>query len=201
MTDPPYQRNIRYTFNSGASPWTPVYQGLDDNDLKGSDYVEHSDNWEWFASNGGFPEAEKHGGLIGIDNRQQQEAVTADVTFHIDNWDRDNEWKHVWEEMIFTQTSGSFWGQEVRLPNGFSSAGPRHVSQDVSGGYLLSNYAYKVLPNPPYEEIYFSFSVPAGGYLLIDEIHFATECVPEPATVTLAVLGGVLFAVRRRRRK
>lgn len=204
VTPKPYQRNIRYTFDNGDNPVQVIYQGYDDDKLQSSDYVEHSSNIQWFPDDVGFqaPGANPRFGLVGIDNRQETDNVTGWIKFHIDNWDSPNEWKHIWKEIIFTRSEGVEEDENVTLPPGFDLVGGQVViaSKDLAGYNFLA-VAYKVWPNPPWEEILITVNVPAGGYVLLDEVHFATECVPEPASVTLALIGGTTLLVLRRRKR
>lgn len=205
VTPFPYQRNIRYTFDNGDNPLQAIYQGYDDDKLKLSDYVEHTSNIQWFPDDVGFqaPGANPRFGLIGIDNRQGTDNVSGWIKFHIDNWDSPNEWKHIWKELIFIKNPDITIAEEyLLLPPGFEMLGERMIFDvDLSDNYTLIDAAYKVWPNPPWEEILITVYVPAGGYVLLDEAHFATECVPEPATVTLALIGGTTLLVLRRRKR
>ena len=56
-----------------------------------------------------------------------------------------------------------------------------------------------LVPNPQYEEMVNTITInDAGGKLLIDYMHIATECVPEPATLGLLLLGGMATLRRRK---
>ncbi|MBC7354390.1 MAG: PEP-CTERM sorting domain-containing protein, partial [Thermogutta sp.] len=60
---------------------------------------------------------------------------------------------------------------------------------------------FQLEPNPLWEEITLMLPfVPVGQYFLIDRFHVATECIPEPSTVSLAVLGafGLIWTGRKR---
>lgn len=218
VTPFPYQRNIRYDFATDVNTWPQdpavpraydslpgvnvTLQGTDDQILHPSDYIE----WEgltWFPID---PVGGSKTGVIGIDNRQGVGPATGQIIFHLDNWDQRREFKHIWKEIIYDLCAEV--GIEAKmeeilvLPEGFEVVAKEIVLDNPIGdGYRMENMAWKVWENPPWEEIIITLNVPVGSYAFIDDVHFATECVPEPASMTLAILGGgALLALRRRRR-
>ena len=76
------------------------------------------------------------------------------------------------------------------------------VFADLGDNYVITVDAVKIFPNPPWEHLTTVVQVPVGSYILIDELHLATECVPEPATMMLRATGAAGgLTLRRRRRK
>ncbi len=63
----------------------------------------------------------------------------------------------------------------------------------LGGGWTHSTYAFSIFPNPEYEV----FRI--GGDIYVDELVIDTYCVPEPASLSLLVLGGLSLMTRRRR--
>ncbi len=61
------------------------------------------------------------------------------------------------------------------------------------GAWYTYEWTLEIRPNPPFETIWVPFPVSSN----IEEVHVATICVPEPATVGLLLCGG-LAALRRR---
>jgi len=204
VTDPPYQRNIHFTFDNGLDLWTPVYYGTDDGTLDPV-IVYPGTAFVWFDNDATFhfDGVARHFGLIGIDNRQGTDNVLSGIQVAIDNRDSPNEWKHLWKEIVFYAGPGFSEEEQLSVPDNFTVLDPQIVVyNDIGDNYMVLDVAYKVYPNPPWEQMTIIVHVPVGSVILVDEIHFATECVPEPATVTLALFGaGALAALRRRRRR
>ena len=207
QTSAPYQRDIYWDFatdpqggpSASGTPGT-VYSGTLDDVLMESDFVSFGGNMTWFDNTGvaGGPT-----GLIGVDNRGGTEVLIGSVTFHIDNLNNSNPVKHVWLEME--------WGGNVTP---VYSVG---VNADPSGSVVIDdvvsdslpwpdpllgqfdNKGFTLMPNPVWEELTITFTADPDELLIIDSLHLATECIPEPATLALLGVGGVLLMIRRRR--
>ena len=85
-------------------------------------------------------------------------------------------------------------------PSSISSNGLSDIEAAELANVIVDD-AVKIFPNPPWEELVTIVTVPVGSYIIIDELHLATECVPEPATMSLLALGGFGILRRRRNRK
>jgi hypothetical protein len=200
----PYQRNIDMGFsvNPVSSPGYgipgAVYEGTLDSSLLSSDYVTLTGAATWYASVSGFTQT----GLIGIDNRAGNSTLTGTAVFHIDNIPVANWWKDVWAESLDLDNqayAGEFLNWQVFDPNNNPAmylGGP--ANSLLGNNEWLSDAEWQITPNPSYETLVETFSVPAGDYALIDNLHIATECVPEPATFSLLALGGLALLWRRR---
>ena len=192
----PYQRNIDWDFSQDPRYYSPHYEGYDDDELWSSDYVEFTGDVTWYASSLGYD------GVIGIDNTGGAVPLAGTVVFHIDNWDDPQLVKHIWDEAEFMEGGDAdIWEAAPILP-------PGHVVVDtwLSDSNQIStdpelwqdNWYCKIEPNPPWEEKVIAFDVPAGDFAFVDRFHIATECVPEPVTLSLFALGGLLVTRRRR---
>jgi len=201
ITPFPYQRNIRYTFDNGLDLSQVICQGSDDRVLHPSDWIQ-IENMTWFDNDAFIFGAARRYGLVGINNRQGTTAVTGSITFHIDNWDSPNDWKHVWQEFIDTSSGGISVSYGLDMPAGYEElTGGSLITHLLADGYTIRNDPDKIWPNPPWEEVVVEVSVNAGSYYLLDEAHIATECVPEPATLLLLGSGGALLITALGRRR
>jgi hypothetical protein len=205
----PYQRNIFWDFSvnpvggpsSGGTPGAD-YEGFLDQDLRTSDFVTFTGAVQWFqtVTVGG----NTYNGAIGIVNNDPNgQALTGVVTFHIDNLVDDLSLKNIWIEDTGVKSAGSTLTETIVAPPGFVSAGPfNQSSTPIDNGLFRENVGFQVIPNPEFEEDVLTFVVPAGGFIIFDSYHIATQSVPEPSSLILLGTGGAvaLFARRRRQR-
>lgn len=200
----PYQRNVDLTFDvspvGAAEAGIPGahYEGSADGSLSASDFVNFSGAFQWYSSVGGLPLT----GLVGIDNRGGNTARNGQMVIHLDNIPSLTAFKRIWIEWDFVRSA-------TNIPFTFyvsDSLGNLPAAQWESelrlvDGVWRQNLWFELRPNPLWEEITFILPfVPAGQYFLIDRFHVATECIPEPATGILALVGGLglVWAGRRR---
>lgn len=216
-SDFPYQRNVDLMFQispvsptggpnggpNGAGPGIPGahYEGTADPILMISDFVLFQGDFTWYDSVNGFP----FQGVVGIDNRNGNIPKGGAIVIHLDNFPIPNTEKRIWIEWDFLISAANMplafyvGDSSGSLPvEGWAS--PIRTTQD---GLSRQNLWYVLKPNPLWEEITILLPyVPAGGYAFIDRFHVATECIPEPASGLIAVVGGlglVVMGVRRKR--
>mgnify|MGYP000850942968 CR=1 FL=1 len=211
MSDFPYQRNVDLTFqvppvrvpNGSPVPGIPGahYEGTADPVLMFSDFVVFLGDFRWYDSLSGFP----FQGMIGIDNRGGNLPKGGSVVIHLDNFPIPNTEKRIWIEWDFLISAANvplafyIGDSNGNLPVDEWSSRIRTTQEGLS----RQNLWYVLKPNPLWEEITILFPfVPPGGYVLIDRFHVATECIPEPASGLIAVVGGlglVWLGARRKR--
>jgi len=175
LTPFPYQRNVRYDFKNGALE-DPQYYGSDDDQLNPSDFIEVVEGTlDWLDWDPAFPD--RHG-LIGIDNRDGAVPRTTVIRIHLDNWDRDYQKKDVWKEVEWVALGGATVTQRHSIvPPGYQIVEDYPDEQDLGNGWHHGDYWYKIVPNPPWEEIEITYTAPPGGIVMDEFIHIATECV------------------------
>lgn len=210
----PYQRNAMIDFatdphtwpfdaNAGAparelSPSVGNYilEGTHDPDYYDSDYlVWVPDQMQWFDTH---PAAGDRQGLIGVSN---QENVEFTLNYHLDNVPTRNPVKHMWIEIEYYYSGTGTWSAAIVPSIGKLTEAAVDQVQLQDGWYRWNGWA-ELKPNPLWEDIFVTVSTnpTASGTLLVDYIHVATECVPEPGTMALFGIGGVALVLLRRRR-
>ena len=102
--------------------------------------------------------------------------------------------------------TGSVWppwrGRMNFLEHGQRQPGTPGYETLPDGWRRWSSWA-TLVPNPVWEEMVNTVTFEDPGILLLDYMHIATECVPEPSTLallTMAAVGLLAYAWRRRRR-
>jgi len=198
----PYQRNIYWDFqvNPEGGPPGPLpgahYEGWLDQHLWSSDYVDLSGDVVWDGYN-----------AIGIGGAG---GGSGEAIFHLDNLINTNPVKHVYLEATVINSDPdypeSFWGPPyLRLPEGYTQH-PDYWgyfwTEQENDTWLLDMW-FEITPNPSWEDVVLPFDVPNGKYVWIDDLHIATECVPEPFTMLLLGSGliGLIGIERKRIRK
>ena len=191
---PDYQRNIFLDFSvnplgaSGNGIPGAGYYGNDDPVLWDSDYIEFTGAVGW----------NEELGAVGIFDAEGQAFGT--MIIHIDNWIRDYPVKHLYEEVVFQWEQGmAIYQSYLGLPAGYVQDTGNILYEidtvpDPTTGAYSWQYWTEIEPNPPWEEKVINFGTgAAGGSVYVESVHIATECVPEPTTMALLGLGGLLL--------
>lgn len=217
VTDFPYQRNIMVGFNTDPHSW-PDHEsspGLGDRKALTADVIHHEgvDDEQLYRSDwlGGETTGNGYSGWVDTDpthpGRQgmlklavdkDMGGTTLSLIWHIDNWDRPREEKHFFAEAEYYTTGNE---GEDRLLSSVSSTLPVTLTphtETLADGWIRWWAEGTLVPNPEWEEMVNVVEFDASSsdsYLLIDYMHIATECVPEPATPVLLALGLVTLGL------
>jgi hypothetical protein len=60
-----------------------------------------------------------------------------------------------------------------------------------------ADFGLRISPNPFWEDIGITIANPTGGIISLTGAHIDTICVPEPATILLLTLGGLILRRKR----
>jgi len=215
----PYQRNILVGFDTDPHFWpdhisSPVpnarkaltpsvvhHEGTDDDQLYPSDWL----GGEADPPGGGFTHWLATDTVTNTDREGilVLETEGADATFtlvwNIDNWDRANEEKHFFAEAEY-YTTGNLGLDELISSTGQVELLAPHYELLADGWVRWSSWA-TLTPNPVWEQMVNTVVLEDPGILMLDYMHIATECVPDPATMAILGLGSFVVLLRRKGRK
>ena len=121
------------------------------------------------------------------------------IVLDIDNGPERNPWKEIWVQVTYWKDIQQ--APTVAVPGGYYVGGEKEVLVEhvaTGGDWLLDVWVFRIEPNPEHEQIVISSDPDWGS--LIDQVVVDTWCVPEPATVSLLLLGGLVILARRCRK-
>ncbi|HLB75284.1 MAG TPA: PEP-CTERM sorting domain-containing protein [Sedimentisphaerales bacterium] len=132
--------------------------------------------------------------LLGRDGVWQAEGMLT-ITLDIPNQMIANPYKEIRLEIGFIGDLADFSVFPIPLGGSVELVGQHVVVVDPATGWKKLTAKYIIEPNPDREIVNYSF---AGAHAAIDYVIVKTICVPEPMTVSLLGLGGLILARRRR---
>ena len=103
-------------------------------------------------------------------------------------------WKEIWMQIIYSDPAGSGDAVPIATDPDYTSL-VRESSQSLANDYLLDTYKIIIEPNPPSQEL-LTMAIQCNIY--VSAIGIDTICIPEPATIGMLGLGGLLLRRKRR---
>ena len=135
-----------------------------------------------------YPEYQGEDGVWGL-------AQITPIDLIIPNTDNTgpDTWKEIWLQITYLDPYGDGYNLPIDVAPDFDSL-TRVSHQQLASGYWHDTYSIIVIPNPLEETITLRT---IQCVLYIDEIIVDTICIPEPMTVALLGLGGLLLCRKK----
>ncbi len=118
------------------------------------------------------------------------------IILEIDNRPLELDHKEIWLQVTYNQ--GLYAAPTIDIATAqLISSQTEFVETDGFGGeWWLEQSIWRIEPNPSHEQIILTGDSLSGS--LIDQIVVDTYCVPEPTTMGLLLLGGLILRTKRR---
>ena len=178
-----------WTFDTSENPALPIDGSINVNGQASVALVgDFSTNTVWKDEDLG------HQGVWVVDQKDD-----SDMVIDVPNFINDNPVKDIWVQLVY-DSSDDMPPNVYVLPEGDDTA-PDNLKQvdgidviNLDSGYNIATLHLEISPNPDYELLVIR---PRFCQVYIDEIIVETQCIPEPMTMALLALGGLMIRKRR----
>lgn len=171
-------------FDTDANPAVPEVVSNPNGDPLATIEADNPDEMEWYAVEQG------HEGVW---------KTQGDVKLYIPNTDNtgSDTYKEIIIQIVYRgdDIDDDAWARYAADGSPLSPGILPVVSEELDNGYRYSRWEITIEPNPTEEMIYV---LPFYCNLFVDSIEVDTACIPEPATMLLLGLGGLL-TIRKRK--
>ncbi len=136
-------------------------------------------------TSGWMPDFEGHGGVLPL---------SGSIRIDIPNYPDPNPYKDIIVQLVWAPETPRGNPVVEALPDhqDFGEFGMLEETALLDGPWRYSKYKIHLEPNPAYEQVWIS------GSIMVDSIIVDTICVPEPVTMLLLGLGGLVLRNRRK---
>ena len=120
------------------------------------------------------------------------------ISLEIPNYDIDNPYKEIYVEIVYSgviSDASVTWQGVAGLE--IKTEADEYEIVPLADGWIMYSALWTIQPNPTVETIQYSF-VPGGqAEARLDYILVQTSCIPEPATLLLFGLGGLVLRKKK----
>lgn len=121
------------------------------------------------------------------------------ISIEIPNYDNNNPYKEIYVEIVYWgEISGASVTWQGMTGIETKTEADEESTDDLADGWKKYSALWTIQPNPRVETIQYSF-VPGGDQpeAQLDYISIRTACIPEPVTLLLFGLGGLVLRKKR----
>jgi hypothetical protein len=146
---------------------------------------DFSTNTVWLPED---PMESSHKGVWIVDRAQQ-----SDMLIGVPNFPRQNPYKEIWIQLVYSSQDGVAPMLYVQADGQPYSMIDTVSSNKIDAMYSYALYHVTLKPNPMFEVIRIR---PRDCQVFVDSILIETQCIPEPVTMVLLGLGGLMLRKR-----
>jgi hypothetical protein len=172
-----------WDFLTKADPSAPEAGWNNPNGAPSADLVgDFSNNTVWLENDYG------HQGVWIVDR-----ALQSDMLIGVPNYPQQNPYKEIWIQLVYSSQGGLAPILYVQPDAQGYEMISLVSSTKIDSMYSYALYHFIIKPNPAFEVIRIR---PRDCQVYVDSICIETQCIPEPVTMVLLGLGGLLLRKR-----